>query len=117
MKCQYCGTEVIVVSDDLHVKSRSEKTCIKCGKEITKGYLAFCPFCAATLEGQDVVDITQCDNLLKGRFCRVLVNDEDTRILREVECTNQKTNSCCYICPDQKMCNIRCHCLDKIRKE
>jgi hypothetical protein len=55
----------------------------------------------------------KCEYLLDNRLCESLTDDQEGQALRRETCVNPSRNTCCYLCDDQKTCEISCDYLGK----
>ncbi len=49
-----------------------------------------------------------CEYFSKDGSCKAIVKDKQGEAVRDESCVNEMKNSCCYTCPEQKMCEISC---------
>jgi hypothetical protein len=85
-------------------------TCPICGAIVSKEKMK-CDYCGADLilNEQNMRRATlQCGYLKDNQFCRVIIEEEEIRILREESCRNVLKDSCCFLCSEQNLCEIGC---------
>jgi hypothetical protein len=83
-------------------------TCPNCGAKATKEKMK-CDYCGADLIVTNMRRaIVQCLYLLDGKYCKLMGEGGEGKILREELCRNVMHDSCCYVCDRHDSCEIGC---------
>lgn len=59
----------------------------------------------------------KCEYLSENGSCKALMKNKEGEAVRDESCVNEVKDSCCYMCPEQEMCEISCDYLSTENKQ
>jgi hypothetical protein len=62
-------------------------------------------------------DSVKCEYLSENGLCKAMMKNKEGEAVRNESCMNEVKNSCCYMCPEQDMCEIGCDYLSTENKQ